>query len=737
MDGAGISSTIVKMQTDMKWEQEVDLRQYWSVISRNKWAILGLSGAASLLAALVVFAMTPIYQASVTVLIESQQANVVSIEEVYGLDTRNQQYYKTQFEILNSRPLVEDVINTLQLPKHAEYSVVENNSKLRLNWRDWVPFALAGQSKPTELDSLQEVVEIYYDHLSIDPMRDTQLVNVYFESAEPALAASVANSHAQAYIQSVLEARAGVTDSAETWMLERLAGLQDNLLASERRLQEFREQEQLIDVEGLKSLPVREINELTSRLVSVRAELSQARIAYVQVYQWRNAPLEDLRGIPAILDDKGVQELQKAEAQTQRRVAELAKRYGPAHPKMIAAQSQLSKATENLRNQRRSVAAAIKNKYEAAREEEVELVKALDRAKQRYQEIGSKESELLALQRERDTNRKLYDLFYNRISETTAAGGLESGPARIISPAVIPAKPTKPKKALVISLVFALSLVVGVMAAFLQESLNNTVRSATDVEEKLRLPLLGMLPLLKTKGKKHSSLGNVYFDEAEPSFKEAIRTVRTGISLDNLEHPHEVIVIASSIGGEGKSTVALNLAHAFAKLENVLLVDADMRRPSISRALNLPNHVPGLSELLAGDAKLPKCICGSKEYDLNVLPTGIIPPDPLQLLSSRHLANALMVLRQHYDRIIIDTPPILPVSDALVLAKHADTVIFVAKSDATSIRQINQALDLLLRVNARVTGIVVNQLDTRKAAKYSDYGYGGYYESYESISAVG
>lgn len=714
-------------------DEDVDPRRAWNIISRNKWAILGLSSVASLLAALVVFAMTPIYQASVTILIESQQANVVSIEEVYGLDTRNQQYYKTQFEILNSRPLVENVIDALQLPRHAEYSVDENNSDFQLNWRDWIPFALAGQSKPTQIESLQEVVEIYYENLTIEPKRDTQLVDVHFESAEPALAANVANSHAQAYMQSVLEARAGVTNSAASWMLERLDGLRDNLLASEQRLQEFREQEQLIDVEGLKSLPAREINELTSRLVEVRGELSQARIAYTQVYQGRDTPLEDLGGIPAVLDDKGVQDLQQAEAQAQGKVAELAKRYGPAHPKMIAAQSELSKATENLRDQRRSVADAIKNKYEAARAEEVELVKALDRAKQQYQEIGREESALLALQREADTNRDLYDLFYNRISETTATGGLESAPARIISPAVIPAKPAKPKKLLVIGLVFVFSLMVGVMAAFLLEALTNTVRSAADVEEKLRLPLLGMLPLLKAKRKQGGSLGNVFFDKAELGFTEAIRTVRTGISLDNLEHPHKVIVVASSIGGEGKSTVALSLAHAFAQMEKVLLVDADMRRPSIGRELNLPSHRRGLSELLAGEANLAECLFRSKNYQLNVLSTGFIPPDPLQLLSSRHLGNALMVLRRNYDRIIIDTPPILPVSDALVLSKHADTVIMVAKSDATSIRQINQALDMLLRVNARVTGIVVNRLDTRKAAKYNDYGYGGYYETYESL----
>ena len=220
-------------------------------------------------------------------------------------------------------------------------------------------------------------------------------------------------------------------------------------------------------------------------------------------------------------------------------------------------------------------------------------------------------------------------------------------------------------------------------------------------------------------------------------FSEAIRTIRTGISLDNLEQPHKVILIASAIGGEGKSTVALNLAHAFAQLENVLLLDADMRRPSIARALNLPSDGPGLSELLAEKTELADCIIRGEKDEADVLLHGFVPPDPLQLLSSRRLASALMVLRRNYDRIIIDSPPLLPVSDTLVLAKHADAVIFVVKSDATSTRQIQQGLELLTGISARVTGVVINQLDTRKAAKYSDYGYGGYYESCESSSGAG
>ena len=582
---------------------------------------------------------------------------------------------------------------------------------------------------------MEDVIETYYDNLAIEPIPNTQLVDIAFESEDPELAASVANNHARAYIQNVLGVRAGVTDSAADWMLERLAELRNKLEESEQQLQEFREREQLIDVEGLRSLPTREINELTSRLVEVRSELSQDRIAYSQVFQGRTTPVENLRGIAAILDDPVVQELQAAEAQAQRKVAELAKRYGPLHPEMIAAQSELTKATESLDSQRRNVSQAIRKKYEATRAAEIALVNELDRAKQLYQEVGRKESQLLALQREAETNRTLYDLFYNRLSETTATGGLESPPARIVSSAVAPIKPSKPKKRLVVAAVFVLALAIGAMVAFLAEIMNNSVRSAADVEETLGMPLLAMVPLLKRKSPSQHTVGTAFFDESEHGFHEAIRTVRTAISLDNLDQPHKLIMVASSIGGEGKSSIAMNLAHAFAQSEKVLLVDADLRRPSIGRELTIMDDRPGLTELLGNKADISECLHLRQTGSADVLLSGSLPKDPLQLLSTDRLAVSLAALQMRYDRIVIDTPPVLPVSDALVISQLADAIVYVVKCDATPIRQVKQGLGLLTRFKP-VTGLVINQLDTSKAAKYSEYGYGGYYETYESGSVA-
>jgi polysaccharide biosynthesis transport protein len=512
-------------------------------------------------------------------------------------------------------------------------------------------------------------------------------------------------------------------------MSERLEGMQQELRASEARLQEYREQEQLIDVNGLRALPSQEINDLSSRLLEVRQTRAAAEIAHRQITAAGRG--SDLQGVPAILEDEGIARFQAAQAEAQQAVAELEKRYGPMHPRLIAAQSELARATENLTNQTRSVTEGIRNRYEAARSEEASIEAALDRARQQYQDVGRKESELNNLQRVVDTNRQLYDLFYNRLSETSATGDLATAQARIVAPAVVPGTAAKPSKGRIVLIATLLTVLFGVGVALLLESLDNTVRNSADVEARLKRPTLGMLPLLK--GKALEAVGAIGAKEIDPRFGEAIRTVRTAISLDNLDKPHKVILVTSALGNEGKSTFALNLAAAFAQSEKTLLLDADLRRPAIGKMLGLRRDTPGLSELLSEQARLMQCLTPLSGADLVVMSTGFIPPDPLQLLSSGRMAKALKVLSHAYSRVIIDSPPILPVSDAAVLSKYADAVLFVVKADATTVAQIKSGLGLLERVNAPITGIVLNQFDYRKQ---SDYGYVGSYEPYASKSRV-
>jgi capsular exopolysaccharide synthesis family protein len=598
-----------------------------------------------------------------------------------------------------------------------------------LDWRSWLPFTrdvpTAQAQQPT---TRERAVASYAANLTVEPVPNTQLVRVHFESPDPELAARIANEHARAYIESLLDARVAVTESAANWMAERAEQMRKELFAAEARLQEFREREQLVDIDGLRALPSQEINDLSARLVEVRQTLAAAEISYRQVTQ-AGSSWQSLQSIPTILNDVGLRRFQEAEAAARQAVTELADRYGPKHPAMIAAQAELAAATASLEAQTRTVADAIRNQYEAARSEEAAIVAELDRASQRYQAVGRKESELNSLQRAVDTNRQLYELFYNRLSETTATGDLNAVQARVMEPAIVPSAPIRPNKGRAILIAVVLTAVLGVALAFLRNALDNTIRSSADVEEKLQKPLLATVPLLKGRMLELASSMRKDVNESELDlrFRESIRTTRTAISLDDLDDPHKIILVTSAVSGEGKSTIALNLARAFAHSEPTLLVDADMRRPSLGAMLNIPREAPGLSELLAGRAQLKQCVVRTGAQNLDAISTGFLPPDPLQLLSSARMRSALKVLSTAYKRIIIDTPPILPVSDAALLSKYADCVIHVVNSDSTTVAQIKGGLDLLARVKAPVTGIVLNQYDASKAEKYGELVYGAYY----------
>src|SRR5882762_3248372 len=325
---------------DEDWEtgDEIDLRHYWSIINRRKWSIIGLALSVGLLTSLVVFAMTPIYRAAATLPIESQAPNVVSIQEVYGLDTRSQDYLATQIEIMGGRPIAEAVVDGLWLVEQPEFRPQQQRPLIGLDWRSWLPFGMQKRASPWPQNEREHAVDAYLDKLRIEPVRMTQLVRVQFDSVDPKLAARVADAHAKAYIESTLEARADATRSATEWMATRVESLHKELQASEYALQAYREQEQIVDVTGLKALPAAEISNLSSRLLEARQELASAQIAYLQVTPAAGQG-GDLLGVPALLADEGMRRAQATQATAQQAVAELEKRYGASHPKMIAAQN--------------------------------------------------------------------------------------------------------------------------------------------------------------------------------------------------------------------------------------------------------------------------------------------------------------------------------------------------------------------------------------------------------------
>jgi succinoglycan biosynthesis transport protein ExoP len=644
-------------------DDTIDLRHYWRVLMRFKWGIIGLAIAVTLAAVFFVSAMRPVYKSSVTLLIEQKQGKTLtSLDDVYGAELTGKEYLQTQFEILKSRELAARVVKDLNIAQHPDYIVKASTENVEKSWWqliDWKQYLPAGHEQnptPSDEEKFVALVDEFMLHLSIEPIRQTQLVKINFESYDRALTSRVANEMAKAYINSQMEARITLTQNAADWLSTRLGALKANLEVSEKKLQEYREQNNLVE------------NGNKTGVLGLSAEqLTQIN-----------------------------QQVTKA----QFKISEISQRYGEKHPALIQAKLELGEAQ-----------------------------RAFNEAKDASIELSRKEFKFQELQREVQTNRNLYDTFFTRIKQANDSLELQTANARIVDSAVTPSSPFKPRKALLVSLALVLSLMFGALLAFMLDYLDSTFKGAEDVEDKLGVSMLGMVPLVKQK--KKEAAGLLFLDDNQKNYAEAMRTVRTSVVLSGIDKPHRTIMVTSSVPSEGKSTSAINLAVAIGQMERVLLIDADMRKPTIAKVLNLPPNSPGLSNLVAGTATLDDCILHMEDANIDVLTSGLIPPNPSELLSSHKFAELLRKFAQEYDRVIIDSPPTLLVSDALLMSKVVDAVVYVIRSDITTHQTVRTGVNRLLAVKAPIIGVILNKVNMKKAAQYygaysSYYAYGGY-----------
>ncbi|HIL97634.1 MAG TPA: polysaccharide biosynthesis tyrosine autokinase [Pseudomonadales bacterium] len=723
-------------------EEEFDLRHYYAVIDREKWGILGLALVSTLLSILVAMNLTPIYRASSILLIENQSGKMASMDELYGRDARGWTYNQTQVNILLSRQLARSVV---------EHGAIDFSSEVTFNpnliqpeqpiWESMLPF-LAKDRSPMTADAVERhMIRTLRGGLSVESVPRTDMIQIAYESPNAELATRVSNLVAEVYIESQLEARIQLTQKAADWLTARMDTLRQKLSESEAALQAFQEKERLVEfgTSGVRSLSVSELNQVSNDIIVARKARIETERTYQQVVELQSVSREVLMTHPGILVDPGVVASKQTQDIVERKVLELAERYGPKHPKMMAALAEQKAAGQQLNRQIDNAVKRLKEVFDAAVATEANLKRNELSARGDIQGLRRKEFQLAALQRNAETDMQLYNTFFTRFKETNATEGLQAANARIADPAVVPRFPVKPNKRQLVIIVFVLSLMAGVGLAILKDFLDNTIKSGSEVEEKLGMAFLGYVPLVKNKRNDKYRHSQLYLNPDQHSFAEAIRTVRTSMMLSSLDSPHKIIVVTSSIPKEGKTTLTFNLAIAFGQMEKVLLIDADMRMPSVALDSGLTNQHTGLSNYVAGSSPLEECVYPIEAFGLDVMPAGLITPNPLELLSSLRFKDTLTELRSRYDRIIIDSAPCQAVSDSLVLSRSADALIYVVQADSTSRHVITTALKRLRRVGAPIVGIVLNRFDTDNAARYERYsgnvsGYYNYYGGDERVA---
>ncbi|WP_257264435.1 polysaccharide biosynthesis tyrosine autokinase [Endozoicomonas sp. ONNA2] len=708
----------------MQDEDIIDLRQIFHVLVSYRWPIIGFTLAVILMAVLVVFSMTPVYQATAVLQIEQEQAKVVSIEQIYGIEGGNDSYLNTQFEVLKSRGVLEKVVDKLGLLNNPEFNTTLQEKPWYAGLTDWQ--GLLGIARPEkvadESDILRDTVNVLAEHITIEPVRKTQIVRIHAESENPRLAAQIANAIANAYIESYMEAKLSLTLSATDWMQGRLSELSEKLKVAEQNLQAYREQEQLIDIEGVLTVSSNELKALTESLVQVRHKLAVSENIYQQISVGK-LKKGDNRTLQAVLAHPLIQDLKQDESKLERQVLELSRRYGPKHPTMISARSELESIRQNIELETLNIVQGVEREYEIDKANERSLEGAVAEAKVKVQEINRKQFRLKALEREVRINKDLYDAFFKRIQETSATSDLQTANARVVDQAFVPQHPVKPKKKLIVAIAGLLGLLVSCGIAFLLEMLNNTVRTTKDVEEKLNLPVLGVLPKLTDK-KLDGQIHSLFTNKEQHGFGEAIRTIRTSINLSAMDQEHKLFAVTSTVPGEGKSSIASNMALALGQLGKTLLIDSDLRRPVVGKNFAIKGGSAGLANLLAGSASVAEAV--HKVDGIDVIPCGLVPPNPQELLAAERFGLLLKTLKEQYDYIVLDCPPVQNVSDVLMVSRHCDGLIYVVEAGRMQAHAIQVAIGRLLQARAPVTGAVLNKINpTRKDA----YGYSqGYYD---------
>ena len=738
----------------------VNLRAWVEVISRRRW-VVAATGALVVAFAVISSIRSPrIYEAQATVLIESNAPQVLQgVHEVYDLGSAgfwaNEEYYQTQYNLIRSRGVAAAALDQLGLSPQGladHLRVLASGESARAGERPAVElfpeserqqflhklvvFDLAPDSSVAELLELLPKLDgpgVLQGKIQVRPVKQSKLVRIAIEHHDPAVAASLANAVASAYVDNNLETKLDLTETAVAWLGDQVNDLKRKLEQSELALHEFKSVNGMVsasmeDNQTMNSQTLEQLNRELSAAVAKRITL-ESRRGQLQRVRSTEAPLDSL---DEVRQSSVVQELKVTLAKLREEEADLLVRYTGEHPRLVAVRERERTLEKQVQDEIAKITLTVENEFTTARDTEARLRAAIDGVKVEALELNKKEIEYGRLRRERDNNQQLYSLILNRQKEADLTRMLRVNNVRILENAIASPRPIRPRTKMNIAVGLVAGLMLGLAAAFLVDLLDNTLKSQEQVERMLSVPFLGIVPAIKGEGRDDDDATRDHFILEFPrsSVAECCRTLRTNLMFASPETPAKCLLVASSRPREGKSTLVANLAITLAESgARTLIVDTDMRRPRLHKSFRLSNDV-GVSNLVLGEATLDQAIQGTGINRLDIMACGPIPPNPAELLHTEAFSNLVSTLRQRYDRIIFDSPPVGVVTDAQILSALVDGVVLVIHANKTTWPAARGAKRRLSDVGAKLFGVVLNNVDlgSKGTNQYYEYGYYAYGE---------
>lgn len=721
-------------------EEQNQLLELWHTVWQSKWSILGLVLVAGVIALLYANTRVPLYRATATVLIEPRTNRPVQMQEAYDPGVGTSDYFSTQLELVRTRQVAADMVDKLGLTSHPEFTgqVAQSISVWEVLNR-WLPFLPASDSADSKSAADAEperpepeisnemaaahresVISQIIARTNTQGVPRSQLMRVHFTALTPEFARTGANALAEVYIEQGLESRLKATQLASRWLTDKLGEIRIKLERAEANLQAYRDRERLVNLGGVRGLIEQDVLNSSQRLRDARNKKTDLATTYWKIQQAGDDPAR-LEEITDLFSLALVASAKTAAVNAEDGLELLRKRYGDKHPQISAAEERLKTAQRSFHDQLRLAAQNIRTEFEIAREAERVNAEIVETGKEQIRNMDRKDYEIRALQREVDINRQLYDLFLARFKETDTSGSYEPITARIVDPAILPWKPFLPDKTRILRIGLILGLAAGLLLAVLRKMLAQGIRTVEELETITGVPTLGVLPFIHER-RKQKLIAAFHADPRTP-YAEGIRSIRTGIHLSDVDRRFKRVLVTSATPHEGKSSIAATLALSFAASEKVLLLDADLRAPSVRRTFNVPATSPGLLELLTGEAKFEDCLHRDAASGIDLLTVRQVPPNPAEIIGSASFAKLLQALTTRYDRIIVDAPPTLVASDVALLSRCVDAVLFVALSDTTHRRTAAAAIKQLRLAQAHLVGAVINAVRINRSPYYRDTHY--------------
>ena len=700
------------------------LRATWDILLKHQGLILFTTFVLTLVVAVYSFKMKPVYKATARVDIQAEEPLLQSLNDLFRTEQADDSFLASQISVLESNNLAWETIEQLGLAKPLNASQT---------------FPSHGQVVSTATAMKNAAVAAFKRRLKVERPKETRMALVSFESTDPREAATVANALVKNYIENNFKTKYDATRQATGWMEDRLDELKFKVEKSQEAMVAYERQNNIANI-GDKETAEEAQFETMSR------ELSQAqsdRLSKESLYKMVAANDAQVGFIQA---NSLLTNLEAKEIDLKEQHSEALALYGPTYPKVVRLEDQLKYLQTLIARERKRVVENLRNEYLAAVQREKFLADAVTRKKAEVDRVNQLLIQHNLLKREFESNQQLYDNLLQHLKDANVSAGLRATNIRIIDEATVPSIPVRPNRLRNIEFALAAGLMLGIALAFTREALDNSVKNAQEIEKLTNLPSLSIVPLgyssvLRGSGLFHSkrtsgSNGNaswpielVALKKPGAAISEAFRTLRTSVLLSTAERPPQALLVTSSQPGEGKTSTTLNLAITLAQRgSRVLLIDSDLRRPGLAKALNLRNQ-KGLAEILTGACEFDERLLQKvKELDnLYLLPAGPYPPNPAELLCSMKMENLLKRLRMGFDHIILDSPPVLPITDATILSSLVDGVIMVVECESTTRAALNRACRVIEHSGGKILGTVLNKVDTRRDGYYGYRYYHGYY----------